>query len=397
MHLARTAAAKSKPVSAHLALLLIFAVVLIAVYFHVAVSGANPGWDFEHYYAGAQIVRAGLGHQLYDISVQHRFETQYGHGPGAVFDYPAATSLLYWPTTFLTLNCAFFAWTVFSMIIAWFSVWLLVRSLKIAADPTWPIFLAMAFYPLQNSFIAGQVDCVLLLAFTLSFAALNANKPFAAGLALALALIKFHLVLPVVFFMLLRREWHFLTGFFAGSTIVAAVCFAVSGMAQLTAYPRLLLIMQSLPRSGFAPWLMPNLRGLIALLSGRELPFWLLAAISILALLWAATRSRELHIGTAFSLAITITLATAYHLYVYDLVLLIIPLRVLARRTPPWDVAKIIIFGLLVVPLLPWLATVHGLTALLVIPVLFLIPALIQSAHPKSAPPFDARAVAPAT
>src|SRR5947209_13930183 len=78
-------------------LLFVFAAAMVVVFFRQAVASANPGWDFEHFYAGAQIVRAGLGHSLYDISVQHEFETRFAHGRGGVFNYPATTVLLFLP------------------------------------------------------------------------------------------------------------------------------------------------------------------------------------------------------------------------------------------------------------------------------------------------------------
>jgi hypothetical protein len=120
--------------TARWAVLVALAVALLFVYYQRATAGANPGWDFEHYYAGAQIVRAGPGHKLYDIDVQHAFETRDGHGAGAVFNYPAATVLLYWPVAFLPLNAAFLPWTAASMAVTMIAVWILARSIGIA-DP----------------------------------------------------------------------------------------------------------------------------------------------------------------------------------------------------------------------------------------------------------------------
>jgi hypothetical protein len=356
--------------------LVVFALLMWSVFSHVGVMGANPGWDFEHYYAGAQIVHAGQATRLYDIFVQHAFESRFGHGPGAVFNYPAVTALLYWPTVFLDLNTAFYVWTALSMGTALIAVWILARTIKIA-DPWWALFLSIAYYPLQNSFISGQVDSFLLLAFVLALAALEANMPVAAGLGLALGLFKFHFVLPFAFIMLLRRQWRFMFGLVTGSVIMLALCAAISGRAQFTAYPRLLMTMQSLPDGGFLPSRMPNIRGLIFSLSGQEPSVWMLILIAVSILLWTAARCEKLDLKTSFAAAITATIFTTYHVYLYDLVLLIIPLAVLASnaRKPIW--LKAAIFMLLVVPFFPWWMNAKHMSALLLMPTLLLFWATI--------------------
>lgn len=351
------------------------AAALVFVYYTRATAGANPGWDFEHYYAGAQIVRAGLGHRLYDIDVQHVFETRYGHGAGAVFNYPAATVLLYWPVAFLPLNAAFLVWTAVSMAITMIAVWILARSIGIA-DPWWPMLLSMGLYPLQWSLVSGQVDSVVLLAFVLALAAMTSGRPLAAGFALALALIKFHLVLPFVFVLLLRKQWRMLLGFVGGSTMFIGLCAAISGAEQFTAYPRLLMTMQSLANGGFDPRRMPNIRGLVYLVTGRDLSLLVLVIIALAVLTWTALRSRSLDLDSAFALSLTAALVTTYHLYVYDLALLLIPLAVLAIRTPPWTTLKIAVFALIAVPLLPWFAIAYRISAVVAVPSLLLFWAL---------------------
>lgn len=364
-------------------LLLALAAALVFVYYQRGTSGANPGWDFEHYYAGAQIVRAGLGHHLYDLDVQHTFETRYGHGPGAVFNYPAATVLLYLPVAFLPLNAAFLAWTAVSMAVTLFAIWILARSIGIA-DPWWPLLLSLAFYPLQWSFVSGQVDSIVLFAFVLALAALKRDRPLVAGLALAIALIKFHLVLPFVFVLLLRRQWRVLFGFAAGSAIFVALCAAIAGAAQFTAYPRLLMTMQWLPDGGFDPRRMPNIRGLIALLTGHELPLAALIVIALVVLIWTALTCRSLDADTACAAGLTAALVVTYHLYVYDLALLVIPLAVLAIKAHRWTMLNIAIFALIAVPLLPWFATAHRISAILVLPTLLLFWALTSAPHPDT-------------
>jgi len=240
------------------------------------------------------------------------------------------------------------------------------------------MFLSIAFYPLQYSFLSGQLDSFLLLAFVMSFAALTENRPALAGLALALGLIKFHLVLPFVFVMLLRRQWKFIAGLTGGAAALMALGATITGAAQVTAYPRLLLSMQALPTGGFYPWRMPNLRGLIFFFTMHEARWWVLVMFAIGLLTWAAVQWRKLDLAAGFSLAVTAALLATYHVYVYDLVLLIIPLTLLATRTPPWTPVKATVFALLAVPVFPYFVTARRISAILALPLILLLWALFR-------------------
>ena len=118
------------------------------------------------------------------------------------------------------------------------------------------------------------------------------------------------------------------------------------------------------------PALMPNLRGLIFLFFGREVPIWLLAIAAFSGLWWAARCWTELETGFATSIAVII--ATSYHAYLPDLVLLLIPLLVLAKLPARWSVASMIVFCTIAVPVIPYACQTSGDLAVLVLPIVLL-------------------------
>ncbi len=331
---------------------------------------STPGMDFEHYYVAAQMVRTAAGTQLYSPSAQYAFQSQYLHHSGTLFNYPAAAALLYWPTTFLDLNHGYLLWSAISMAVIIISLFLFNRRFSISRQFCWFVLLCLGFLPLHASLVTGQADAFLLLAYVLTLVSLDSECPVLAGFALAFGLIKFHLILPFVFVMIVRKQMRFLLGFSAGTVMMALLSLAVSGTAVFTAYPKLLLSMQSLPNGGFHPDLMPNIRGLIFLSTRHEAPMWLLMIIAFATLACIGRRWTTLEDG--FSAAVVATLFVTYHVYPADLLLLIIPLA-FASKSPAWPTIKLAAFALLAVPVVPYMAVNGRYSAVLALPMVLLL------------------------
>jgi hypothetical protein len=358
-------------------ILVMAGLVTIAMEYRVFV--AAPGMDFDHYYAAAQMLRSGSGARLYDVHLQDQFEAKYTHRSGTLFNYPAATALLYLPVTLGNFYRGYFLWESLSLTIVFGCIFLLNRSFALFRDTHFIALLSLFFVPLHTLLLEGQVDAFVLLAYVLALLALKSEQPFAAGVVLALGLVKFHLVLPFAWVMLVRKQWRFLYGFSAGSIFVIALSVSICP-SFLTSYPRLLATMQSLPNGGFHPQLMSNFRGLIYLATKHEAPVSLLAAIALVVLTIVARRWTTLESG--FSAAIAATLFSTYHVYVPDLVLLLIPLMFACR--PPWNLEKTLVLLFLALPLVPYFLTVARVSALLAIPMFVLVSARCYSARPAA-------------
>jgi len=345
----------------------------ICLYMEYHMFRSTPGVDFEHYYAAAQMVRRGAASQLYEPAVQYRFQVRYSRSWGPLFNYPAVAVLLYWPTAYFTLNHAYLLWASICLAVTIGCILLIGHTFRISKDVCFPPLVAMLFLPLHSAQRAGQTDAFVLLAYVLALVALKSERPVLAGVALALGLVKFNLVLPFVFIMLLRRQWRFVSGFAVGSVLMVAASVAVAGRSLFTAYPKLLLTMQSLPKGGFYPRWMPNVRGLFFLIAGHEPPFWIAIVVGLPMCIWIARRWVTLETG--FSAALTITLLTTYHSYPHDLLLLLIPIT-LAANVLPRDVPTAVVFALLA--LLPYICIDRNCFALLCAPMFLLTWLLVR-------------------
>jgi hypothetical protein len=352
---------------------------LIAIHYRMFLVSA--GMDFEHYYVGAKMLRAGEGASLDDPAAQYRWQAETLGIKGTLFNYPPATALLYLPTTAFNLQHGYLLWTVLSvMLIAW-SVLMLNRTLRIGDDYFFLLLLTLGYLPVHGTLGGGQSDGFMLLAYSLTFVSLKSDKPAWGGLALAVGLIKFHLVLPFALVMLLRKQWRFIGGFSAGVVVVTMLSIAISGWKFLTEYPRLILSMQSLPYGGFHPTLMPNIRGFIYLITARETPLWLLVAIGLGCAVLTARKWTDLESG--FSATVAMTLLTSYHAYLPDLLILLIPLFVLGTYAIRFELLPSFLFCMLAVPVFPYWFMQMRCLAILAIPLALLWVFLLDE-HPES-------------
>jgi hypothetical protein len=310
----------------------------------------DRGMDFQMFYSAAQMVRHGHGGDLYNLGAQKSFQAEYIGRVGLVFNYPAATCLPYLPSTFLSLQGGFLVWTAFSMSLLAVCTFLLNRSESVFRDTHWAFLFAFLFLPVHILFLQGQVDTLVLLAYVLSFLAFKAKKDFISGLALALGMVKFHLVLPAVALLLIRNQKRSMLGFAAGLFIFLVLCFAIGGRGFVTAYPSLLLHLKDIPSAGYAPAAMANLHGLLFVLFRREPSFWIVFAVSVGVFTWTAFAWRK--DGRGFASMVVMAVLTSYHLNPHDLVLLIVPLAIAIARIR-WLSTEGILVLIVALPVLP--------------------------------------------
>jgi hypothetical protein len=238
----------------------------------------------------------------------------------------------------------------------------------------------------------GQDSILVLLVYTLTFVALRRGAEFRAGCALGCGLFKFHLIVPFVLILLLLRKWRAVKGFAAVGFVLLLISIAVAGFGALRAYPQVLLFDNTSGRAmGFSPEFTPNIRGLLYLiLNGRVAAYvvgLLVALLSLLIVWWSAKNWRDADLGLSFSACVLATLLASYHLYTYDLTLLLLPIAIvlseLAQRRPliggvSFFVPVVIIFFLQ--PVHFFLLT-HAVYALMSIPIFLLLFAVVRLKH----------------
>jgi hypothetical protein len=346
--------------------------------------------DFSEYYAAGQIVRQHQGRQLYDLKLQLAFQLKLAQ-PHVFYNHPPFEALLFVPFTFLGYRAAYTAWVLLSvglLIGAAVIIELntnvlsaLSRYTRIQADFGLMLLLLMTFAPLTTCLLLGQDSLLLLLIYTLTFVLLRRGDEFWSGCVLAGGLFKFHLIMPFVLILVLRQKWSFVKGVALVGALLILLSIAVSGPAVLIGYPRFLLLNPIYQQvAGFAQEYMPNIRGLVhLLLNGRATVLnAVLVGVGSGAVIWfTAKRWNDQRFGLSFSAAILSTLLASYHLYNYDLTLLLLPISIVCGELagqarslfrPMLLVALIALF----VPPLHHLLLLRGVYALMFVPIMML-------------------------
>lgn len=194
----------------------------------------------------------------------------------------------------------------------------------------------LGFVPLTQAISFGQDVLILALFVVLAFHLLG--KPMLAGVALGLAAFRFHDLLGLLLLFAIWRVWQFVAGFAIGAGCCFLASAAVVGWrAQVFDYLRIVQTMN------LGEPVMPSLRGICAAISEPQLtPFLISAVLGIVAYVGWKRPSRE-----RFLLALTASLLSSYHLYLYELSVLALPVLVLLARSFEEDRKRDFVFGAL--------------------------------------------------
>jgi Glycosyltransferase family 87 len=317
-------------------LLLLALLVLIAIYLAHRFPKMEKGTDFPEFYAAARVVKAGLGHRLYDPLIQQQFQIQYTGRIGTYFNHPPFEALFYLPFAAAPPQRAYVLWSLLNLglLIA------IARLLQhYAFTPVgWQVLLALflVFAPVLLNLLQGQDSVLLLFFVAMSFVALTRGNEFLAGCLLACGLFKFHLILPLALILAVNRTKRFLLGFLLLAVVLILISVAICGPGFLVAYPRFLSGLPNLPFSGIHPRQMANVRGLAALLiPGSRSGLMLTIAASLLMFSFALRRSivarkQSQAAALVFANAGLVSVLVSYHLSPHDLSLLLVPMAIIS-------------------------------------------------------------------
>jgi hypothetical protein len=302
--------------------------------------------DFHIFKIAARMLAEGRGTQLYDLSAQTQVFRQMfpDHAPDRLnlpYNHLAYEALIFRPLANVPYATSFYVWFAINVLLMLAIALLATKIINVRPSYAPLVFLAeAAFFPFACTLLQGQVSILLLFFYLLAVLAMKRDHDFAAGAVLALGLFKFHLVLPFVFALMLRRRWKVVGGFAVGAVPVLLTSFAITGIAGLRDYVRLMVLFQGNPPEAFGRLgLMANLRGLIAAGLGNIAPGtarWLVLAASALFVLVLVRvhlpHDRELANDIYTALAITFTMLVSYHMYPQDMTLLFLAFLLLVAR-----------------------------------------------------------------
>jgi hypothetical protein len=303
--------------------------------------------DFASFYTAGQIVKSGQTGHLYDRTLQWEIQRDLSSTPDPrrgplPYIRPPFEALLFVPFACLSYRTACLAWLGLNIAILFALPIFLPRFDTSDLSPSTfalQTLVSFAFFPTAVCLIQGQ-DLILLLALLiLALRLLLRGSEFQCGLILGLGLFKFHLILPLLAILLLRKKFNAIAGFAITATVLFMISLMMVYWSGLMNYPNYLLSTNEVPGLGMVTNTrsMPNPRGLaVILMHTWRLPKFVhemllgFVCLGIVAASRAWRGDDRRSVIASFCTWIAVTLATAYYSNSYDLTLLLLPMLLLA-------------------------------------------------------------------
>jgi len=311
---------------------------LFFIHLRQRIQQSSP--DFTVFYTGAEVLRDGLGHQLYDAHTQYEVQKSFAvqipsrRGP-LPYIHPPFEALVFLPLTLLPYYQAYIVWDVLNVVMLFGVAWLLRQSVStLGRFRAWKVVIgSFALFPVFACLLQGQDSILLLLLCTLGFRALKRKQDFAAGCWFALGTFKFQLVIPIVLLFVIWKRKNVGAGFAAVSLVLALISIGLVGWETALRYPAYVLLVAKTPGlGGVPPELLPNLRGLAMGWPGFSKAAGTAAALlgSFLLFLFAAVKrqgsGQPRTLELQFSLAAVVSGLIGWQTNAHDLCLLVPPL-----------------------------------------------------------------------
>ncbi|HTS08096.1 MAG TPA: glycosyltransferase family 87 protein [Candidatus Eisenbacteria bacterium] len=358
------------------------------------------GWpDFSIFYAAGVTIRRGQGAVLYNDAVQRQVQQEFIPETLAVrnplpYNHPPFEVLLYLPLTYTNYVHAYMIWFLANVTLLGGCVYMLRNWLSALtmAFPWFMFAMPLAFFPVADSLLQGQDSIVLLALYCLAYVAFLRKKEMWAGVFLGLGLFKFHLVLPFVFLLFLKRRWRSLAGILISASVEALVSLVMVGWKELLHYPFYVWqINRKQPPGIIVPETMPNLRGLIMGWGSSSAALQLVVfVLSLLLLVWAAKRfapeglTKSDAWNAGFSVALIATFLVGYHSYAHDMTITLLPClitfdRLLEQPPPRRAILLLFLLGVLFSPLFLYMTLYFAHQKLFALVLLLLVWAIASS------------------
>jgi hypothetical protein len=185
--------------------------------------------DWPAFDTGARLIVSDPTH-LYDLDVQQRVEKEVTGGRVLItlgihgilpFLAPAWVALIAVPFDLFGPNVGGRLWILFGLLC-------LLAGLYLAVRPRAPTEFLPAFAGVPTALVLVNAQLDGIVALGLGAAIALWSRPFLAGLALGLTLMKPQLVLPVGVAVLLTRRWRVIAGWAAGGLILLVPTLALN-------------------------------------------------------------------------------------------------------------------------------------------------------------------------
>ena len=322
-----------------------------------AVDFATPGLidragnikfqDFLQFYISARLISQHRADQLYDECVaaaemQRLIRQDSVQQPTRVrlpTVYGPQVGLFFVPLTRFSFLTAAIIWVGFSVVVfslCFYLLWKFCPSLRIYRGLV--ALVAIAFPPLFHFFVRGQISMMLLVCFTVAFLAFRSEHDWLAGIALGLLVFKPQFLAAIPLILLASQAWKAFAGLVIGAVAELAFTWMYFGSAIMRAYLDMLWHVSrwiGTAEPGAAHVQMHSLRSFWLLLlpwPGASLVLYVLSSFAIVGIAAASWKSSG-PLALRFSALIFAAVLVNPHLFVYDLLVLIPALLLLADWT----------------------------------------------------------------
>jgi len=220
-------------------------VVLIGAF---AAKGFVPAWrhlnsDFPNYYLVARLYRAGYPlERVYDWTWLQRQKDHQGIDQGLVSFIPSTlpSALAVAPWCSLPPLEAKHRWLLLNLALLLLIAFVLVRMTKLGWERV-VLLIFLAFIPLRNNFLFGQMHVVVLLLLTLAAWLFFRDRQFLSGISLSMAAaLKIFPALFLIYFAW-KRQWRAAIGLAVGLIVVCAASLYLFGTDACLLYVRQVL------------------------------------------------------------------------------------------------------------------------------------------------------------
>jgi hypothetical protein len=266
--------------------------------------------DFGTFYAAGAMVHSGHTAQLYDHAEQeHLQESLVPFHRAADFIHPAYEAWFFAPLSLLSFRTAYFVFMAINGALLVVAFLLLSRR----GDMGTSSILILGFAPISFALLNGQDSIVMFFFLSLAAWLLERDMDMAAGMAVALGLFRFQLVLPIALLFVIWRRWKFTVGFASMGSAALSISLFMAGWSGTSDYLHLL----TTTAHTRMPEFMVSIRALVMTVSLRNLSIAIVAIASVL-FFWWRSRNSPRSGREALEWAIPAALLVGYHVYLYD-------------------------------------------------------------------------------
>lgn len=302
--------------------------------------------DIRYDYVAAQAgLRFGWS-RIYDFATLRMLSQTFPVGENSIgadgtFISPPPLAWLFVPLVAFSEPVAYVIWTVVSLAaLVW--AWHIAAPYRGLAKLSL-LLLALALWPVMQAFYYGQPAVPLLGLVALAWWLMRRDRPFVAGLALAVATaLKPQVVVMIPVALLVTGRWRAVAGWVAGCAVLVSVSALTLGSAGLASYFEALKLVQS--DAGHAYFTPAYLFGL------RPVTFAILILQGAACVAVAVRRRDDLDI--VFAVGLLGSLMVSIHLHQMDYSNLVLAAWLALRSSPPiwhrgWLAAGILTMQLL--------------------------------------------------